>query len=103
MARLQHKAMDRPDEVRPYAGGRTEIFEMADFVIGRMIMEPGWTWQDNVRPIAGTERCTYHHLGYVLSGRLGVRMHDGDETVIGPDEMYEIPPDHDAWVVGDEA
>jgi len=103
VARLQHKAMDRPDEVRPYAGGRTEIFEMADFVIGRMIMEPGWTWQDNVRPIAGTERCTYHHLGYVLSGRLAVRMHDGDEAIIGPDEMYEIPPDHDAWVVGDEA
>ena len=102
MAQLQHKPLDRPDEIRPYEGGRTEIFEMADFVIGRMVMEPGWTWQQNVRPIAGTERCMYHHLGYVLSGRLHVRMHDGTEAVLGPDEMYEIPPDHDAWVVGDE-
>jgi Adenylate cyclase, family 3 (some proteins contain HAMP domain) len=95
--------MDQPDEVRPYEGGRTEIFEMAEFVIGRMIMEPGWTWQKNVRPIAGTDRCMYHHLGYVLSGRLGVRMPDGSEAVMGPDEMYEIPPGHDAWVIGDEA
>ena len=103
MAKLQHKGMDHPDEVRPYPGGRTEIFEMDDFVIGLMIMEPGWTWHDNVRPIAGTERCMYHHLGYVLSGTLGVRMPDGTETTIGPKEMYEIPPGHDAWVVGDTA
>ena len=104
MSPLQHKAMDHPDEVRPFQGaGRTEIFDLADFVIARMVMEPGWTWHDNVRPIAGTERCTYHHLGYVLSGRLGVRMLDGTETVIGPNEVYEIPPEHDAWVVGDEA
>lgn len=104
MSPLQHKAMGRPDEVRPFEGaGRTEIFEIADFVIGRMVMEPGWTWQKNVRPIAGTEQCLYHHLGYVLSGQLGVRMLDGTEAVIGPNEMFEIPPEHDAWVVGDEA
>ena len=102
MSPLQHKAMGQPDEVRPYAGaGKTEIFDIADFVIGRMVMEPGWTWQENVRPIAGTDRCMYHHLGYVLSGQLGVRMHDGTEAVLGPDEMFEIPPGHDAWVVGD--
>jgi class 3 adenylate cyclase len=101
--RVRHKAMDKPDEVRAYEGGRTEIFEMADFVIGRMIMEPGWTWEQNVRPIAGGDRCAYHHLGYVLSGRLGVKMDDGSESEIGPDEMYEIPPGHLAWVIGDEA
>jgi len=102
MARLQHKHIDHPDEIRPYDGGRTEIFEMADFVIGRMIMEPGWRWEKNVRPIAGTEVCTYHHLGYVESGRLHVVMLDGTEAELGPKEMYEIPPDHLAWVVGDE-
>ncbi len=103
MSRLQHKRFDHPDEVRPYEGGRTEIFEMDDFVIGRMIMEPGWTWQTNVKPIAGTDRCMYHHLGFVVSGVLHIRMADGSEADLGPDEMYEIPPDHDAWVVGDEA
>jgi class 3 adenylate cyclase len=103
VARLQHKSVDKPDEVRPYPLGQNEVFEMDDFVIGRMVHEPGWQWTSHVRPIAGTDRCMYHHLGYVVSGRLHVTMEDGDETVIGPKEMFEIPPGHDADVVGDEA
>ena len=102
MAKLQHKPFDHPDEVRPYEGGRTEIFEMDDFVIGRTIEEPGWTWQKNMRPIAGTDRCMHHHLGIALSGRMQVRMADGEEATIGPNEVYEIPADHDTWVLGDE-
>jgi len=103
VARLQHKPFDEPDEVRAYPGGRTEIFELDDFVIGRLISEPGWRWRDNVRPIAGTDRCMYHHLGFTISGRLHVQMADGTEDELGPNEMFEIPPGHDAWVVGDEA
>ena len=30
-------------------------------------------------------------------------MDDGTTLVIGPGQAYEIPPGHDAWVVGDEA
>lgn len=102
MARLQHKPVSRPDEVRPYPLGQNEIFEMDDFVIGRMVHEPGWQWSNHVRPIAGTDRCMYHHLGYVVSGRLHVTLEDGSEAEIGPDEVFEIPPGHDARVVGDE-
>jgi len=102
MSRLQHKAFDHPDEVRPFEKGRTEIFEMDEFVIGRMIMEPGWSWLDDVKPIAGTDRCMYHHLGFVVSGVLRVEMPDGPEVDIGPNEMFEIPPGHLAWVIGDE-
>lgn len=103
VAKLQHKKFSEPDEVRAFEGGRNEIFDMDDFVIGRMIMEPGWTWQKNVRPIAGTPLCTYHHLGYVISGTLHITMADGTEATIGPNEMYEVPPEHDAEVVGDES
>ncbi len=102
MARLHRKPLDQPDEVRPFELGQTEIFEMDDFVIGRMVMHPGWRWRTHVRPIAGTERCMYHHLGYTVSGTLHVQMEDGTEGEIGPGDMFEIPPGHDAWVVGDE-
>jgi len=102
VARLQHKPVESPDEVRPYELGQNELFEMDDFVIGRMIMNPGWHWRTHVRPIAGTERCMYHHLGYVVSGTLHVELEDGTEDDIGPQEMFELPPGHDAWVVGDE-
>ena len=102
MARLQHKPVTKPDEVRPYPLGQNELFEMDDFVIGRMVHEPGWQWSNNVRPIAGTDRCEYHHLGYCVSGRLHVTLRDGSEAEIGAAEVFEIPAGHDARVIGDE-
>jgi len=38
----------------------------------------------------------------VLSGRLHVRMNDGSALDLAPGEVFEIPPGHDAWVVGDD-
>ena len=37
-----------------------------------------------------------------LSGRVRVETPDGTELEIGPGDVFEIPPGHDAWVVGDE-
>jgi len=68
-----------------------------------MTYEPGWRWSGDIRPIAGTDSCQYHHLGVCLSGRLRAQMPDGTELEIGPGDVFEIPPGHDAWVVGDEA
>lgn len=103
MAKLQHKRLDHADEVRQYPGGQTEIFELDDFVIGRMVMHAGWRWKKDVKPIAETDACMYHHLGFVVSGTLHVVMADGTEDDLGPQEMFEIPPGHDAWVVGDDS
>ena len=77
MARFQHKRLDQPDEVRPYPLGQTEIFAARRLRGRAMIMEPGWRWTHDVQPIAGTERCKYHHLGYCISGALHVELEDG--------------------------
>ena len=102
MVRLLGKRLDSPDEVRSFTHGRVEIFEIGDNIVGRTVYEPGWRWSEDVRPIAGTDLCMYHHLGYVLSGTLHVVLEDGTSLDIGPREAFEIPPGHDAWVVGDE-
>jgi class 3 adenylate cyclase len=102
MARLQRKHLAEPDEVRSFPHGRVEIFEMDDVVVGRTVFEPGWRWSKDVKPIAGTDQCMYHHMGYVISGTIHVRMQDGIEMEIGPDHAFEIPAGHDAWVDGDE-
>jgi len=39
----------------------------------------------------------------VISGRMGVRMDDGTESVFGPGDVGVIPPGHDAWTIGQEA
>ena len=103
MARLQRKDLASPDEVREFDGGsRVEIFQLEDVVVGRTVWLPGWRWSEVVKPIAGTDQCEYHHLGYSISGRFRVAMPDGTEMEIPPNHVYEIPPGHDAWVVGDE-
>jgi class 3 adenylate cyclase len=102
MARLQRKRFSSPAEVRTFPHGKVDVVELDDVVVGRMTYEPGWRWSVDVKPIAGTDSCQFHHLGIVLSGRLRGAMADGTELEVGPGDVFEMPPGHDAWVVGDE-
>jgi hypothetical protein len=75
---------------------------MGEQTIGRATIEPGWRWSVDLRPTMGTQWCTFRHLGIALSGRFHVLMEDGHEMDVGPEDVFDIPPGHDAWVVGDE-
>jgi class 3 adenylate cyclase len=100
--RLQRRRFSEPSDVRTFPRGRVDVVELDDRVVGRMSYEPGWRWSVDVQPIAGSDACQYHHVGVTLSGRLRVEMPDGTELELGPGDVFEIPPGHDAWVVGDE-
>ncbi|MEI2702218.1 MAG: cupin domain-containing protein [Baekduia sp.] len=56
----------------------------------------------HVRPLAGTDTCQVEHIGYVLEGRMTVRMDSGAEHEFRAGEAFHMPPGHDAWTVGDE-
>jgi class 3 adenylate cyclase len=99
---LLRKNLRRPDEVRTFSNGRIEVFNVGDVVIGRAVYEPGWRWSTDVRPRVGTSSCEVHHQGLVISGGLRIAMDDGPELEVGPGDLFEIPPGHDAWVLGDE-
>jgi class 3 adenylate cyclase len=100
--RLQRRRFNDATDVRRFPHGHIDIVEMDDHVVGRMTYEPGWRWSVDIKPIAGGEACQFHHLGFSVSGRLRVQMADGTELEAGPNEVFEFPPGHDAWVVGDE-
>jgi len=100
---LQSKSLETPDEVRPTPFGRVDIYNLDDTVIGRMVFQPGWHWLEHVQPIARTRLCQYHHVGICIQGRLGNRLEDGSSMEIGPGMVFDIPPGHDGWVIGDEA
>jgi Cupin domain len=104
MATLQGKQFDQPDEVREFTDGkgRVELVDIGGHKIGRGTFEPGWRWSENVKPIAGTDSCQVEHLGYVLSGKMALRMDDGSEREFGAGDVFHMPPGHDAWIVGDE-
>ena len=100
--RLQRRRFSDSTDVRTFPHGKIEVIELDDSVVGRMSYEPGWRWSTDIKPIAGTETCQYHHFGISTSGVLRVQMPDGTELEINPGDVFEIPPGHDAWVVGDE-
>jgi class 3 adenylate cyclase len=102
MGSMQRKSLDMPDETRTIPNGRTDIWNLGDFVVGRIIFEPGWKWSKDVKPIAQTEWCEYHHLGLILEGTLHYITPEGLEMEVSPGMLFEILPGHDAWVVGDK-
>jgi class 3 adenylate cyclase len=50
----------------------------------------------------GVTSCPIRHVGYSVSGTVRVVMDDGQTLDIEPNSVFEIPPGHDKWVVGDE-
>ena len=102
MARPQAKSFRTPDQVRRFPNGRIENVSHGETTVGRFFLEPGWHWSRDVGPIAGTRSCQIHHQGVVLRGRLRVESDAGEVCEFGVDDVYEIPPGHDALVVSDE-
>jgi len=90
------------DEVREVPKGKLEIANIGSTMVGRATFQPGWRWSESVKPIAGTDSCQVPHQGYVVSGRLGIKMDDGTEFEVGAGDAYDIPPGHDGWVIGDD-
>ena len=102
MPTVEWKDFAKPDEVRTFSHGRVELLHVADGTIGRLVLEPGWRWSNDVKPIAGTEWCEAPHFQYQVSGRIRVLMQDGRESEHGPGSVAHLPAGHDAWVVGNE-
>jgi hypothetical protein len=98
----EHKSFASPSETREFPHGRAEILEVGGAEIGRLVLEPGWRWSNDVKPIAGTDSCEAPHFQYHVSGELAIRMDDGTELVAKPGDITSLPSGHDAWVVGDE-
>jgi hypothetical protein len=99
---FEFKSLNSPDEVRKFDKGKVELVNVAGVAVGRATFERGWKWSTCVKPIAKTKSCQAAHLGYQLSGTMTTRMDDGTERTSKAGDVLNIPPGHDAWVVGDE-
>lgn len=100
--RLRVKSFDTPDEVRELPGMRIESVTLGDSTVGHCSFQPGWRWSVDLAAILGTPSCPMRHLGYCVSGTMRVLMDDGQMLDIVAHTVFEVPPGHDKWVVGDE-
>jgi hypothetical protein len=101
--KFESKNLNSPEEVRNFDKGKVELVNVAGAAVGRATFEPGWKWSTCVKPIAKTNSCQAAHFGYQLSGTMTTRMDDGTEKTSKAGDVLNIPPGHDAWVVGNEA
>jgi len=100
--KFESKSLNSPDEVRKFDKGKVELVNISGATIGRATFEPGWKWSTCVKPIANTNSCQAAHFGYQVSGTMTTRMDDGTEKISRAGDVLNIPPGHDAWVVGNE-
>jgi class 3 adenylate cyclase len=102
MSRVEVGDLSEPEAVVSYPLGATYQVRLAQTVVSRHVLQPGWSWEEHARPLVGTPSCELYHRGVVLSGRMGIRTDDGEELVIGPDQVFDLPPGHVTWVEGDD-
>lgn len=102
MADRRIKNFATPDDLLRLPKMTAHLVELGEVTLSKMISEPGWRWSEHIRPSVGGEWCQVRHMGFVVSGQLGILYPDGTEIVYGPDDVFEIPPGHDGYTVGDE-
>lgn len=102
MRELIAKRFDEPDELISHPRLVGQVLLLGETYVGRYIHQPGWRWSEDMKPLVGTPSCQFHHRGIALSGRAQVLTDDGALRTLVAGEAFDIPPGHDAWVLGDE-
>jgi class 3 adenylate cyclase len=92
-----------PDEVVEFGGATEQLISIGGLTVSRTVQPVGWRWRTHFQPLVGGDWCQAHHVGITLEGRQAILLEDGTETEYGPGDLYDVPPGHDGWTIGDEA
>jgi len=102
MATIRSKSFTQPDEERHFPFMDSQGVQIGSITVGRATLQPGWRWTTSIGPLTGDALCQVHHVSLVQSGRICFQLDGGEAAEFGPDTLVDVPPGHDAWVVGDE-
>ena len=81
-------------------GSERVVLELPSLCVGRGVYQPGWRWSEHAGPQTGEN--SVRHVGLIESGRMTIRAADRTEATVGPGDIFEVGPGHDAWVIGNE-
>ena len=99
---VEIRDLGEPEVVVDDELGVSQQVRLAGTVVTRHILQPGGSWREHGQPVVGTPSCELYHRGVVLTGRMGVRTDEGEEAVIEPNHVFDLPPGHVTWVEGDD-
>jgi hypothetical protein len=91
-----------PDDVVEFGGATEQLISIGGLTVSRSVQPVGWRWRTHFQPLVGGDWCQAHHVGITLQGRQAILLEDGTEMEYGPGDLYDVPPGHDGWTIGDE-
>jgi class 3 adenylate cyclase len=98
----RRKNLGQPEEVIQGDLVHSAVVRLGDLTVGRVTQDPGWHWKTHMQPLVGGDLCQVRHVGIVLGGHFHLELADGTSMDLKPDDVFDVPPGHDAWTVGDE-
>jgi class 3 adenylate cyclase len=98
----ESKSFEHPDEVFENPGVVQQAVTIGDLTVARSTAMPGWRWSVHMRPIVGGKWCQARHVGTITSGSFAFEYPDGTRTELHAGDVYDMPPGHDGYVVGDQ-
>ncbi|WP_226846743.1 cupin domain-containing protein [Dehalogenimonas etheniformans] len=99
---ILHKSFKTPDQTMTPPNTKVEIVKLGDYTFTKYTFQPGWRWSKDIKPIMKTDFDQVPHVAYQISGRMVIKLAQGKEVEVGPDEPNIVPAGHDAWVIGNE-
>ena len=87
-------------EHREIAGVHIDMTRVGDARVRRLIYPAGFRWSTHMKPLVGTDRCQHAHVGFIVSGAIGVEYADGCKETFTAPQAISIAPGHEGWVEG---
>lgn len=91
-----------PDATSTGRKSRVDTIEVGSLTLLKIRCEPGWRWSIHGNLDHDTDLCMKQHMIYCLAGRMLIGFADGTYAELGHGDVLEVPPGHDAWVLGSE-
>jgi len=83
MTKMQKKSVKPRDETHSFDKVKVELANLSDVTIGKGTLEPARSWKKRVKPVVKINSCQHSYTQYIISGRIRVRMDDGEEVGSG--------------------
>jgi hypothetical protein len=87
---------------RQLNGVQVDVSRAGSGRVKRVIYQPGFRWSTHMKETVGTDLCMHAHVGFIVSGSIGVRYADGCTSEFAAPQAVVIEPGHEGWVVGNQ-
>ena len=86
---------------REFPGVQIDMTRVGTGRVRRVVYQPGFRWSTHMKSLVKTELCMHAHVGFIVSGEIGIQYADGCTLTFAAPQAVAIEPGHDGWVVGE--